>query len=103
MNSSVNQGRSFAFRLPLPHKFFRFGKLVRGHPCGEPIPHEGSKRSSMCCLQLIPHVSLDIVLRHAIPAFIQEAKSSLRSIVSSICSSTIPSHGHHGPGPRHAP
>ena len=103
MNPSVNQGRSFAFRLLLPHKFFRFGKLVRGYPYGALIPHDGPRRSFIFRSQLIPHVSLDIVFRQAISVFIQEAKSSLRSIVSLICSSTIPSHGHHGPGPRHAP
>jgi len=89
-------GRSwslFAFWLPLSHQFVRLDELVRGHPYGELIPQHGPSLYPVRCSQLVPHIGLDIVLRHAVPTLIHEAKFSLRYTISLICGQTKPVRG----------
>src|ERR1043166_3387582 len=80
----------FLYRLPLARLLLRLEDLGTGHSFGERITKLGSQIISVCCPQDVPHVGLDIVLRHAMSEFIEPSEIALRTRVPPCSGFRIP-------------
>src|SRR5258708_3483245 len=80
----------FRFRLPLTRQLLRFGDLCRGHLLRDFISIADRILVTSRSRQAEPHVCVSIVLRHAQPRSVTEAKIDLRSNMTLICSAARP-------------
>src|ERR1041385_3975011 len=75
---NAKKAGSFSLRLPFSRQLLCRGDLDRGHHSRDKITPSGPIFFSVCCCQVVPHVSLNMVLWDSLPFGIHLPETELR-------------------------